>query len=138
MRFYVDTNVWRDLLESRDDGLKPLGEFAHQFLKQAILSGDKILYSDLVVEELMAVYSGKEIEKYCLESIRDVNLLEKVVITNGQFGQAVEVARQRGVPRGDALHAILARDAKAIVITRDKHFEALQDVVESRKPEEVT
>jgi len=34
----------------------------------------------------------------------------------------------RNVPRGDALHAIIARDHKLILITRDNHFKKLEDI----------
>jgi uncharacterized protein with PIN domain len=38
----------------------------------------------------------------------------------------------------DIVHALLARDNGAIMITRDKHFYALECLVEIRKPEEIT
>lgn len=38
---------------------------------------------------------------------------------------------------GDTLHTILARDNKAIMVTRDKHFYKLKDVVCIKKPEEL-
>jgi len=37
------------------------------------------------------------------------------------------------MPVKDALHAILARDNKAILVTRDKHFYDLADKVEIKK-----
>ena len=38
----------------------------------------------------------------------------------------------------DILHAVLARDNKAVLVTRDFHFETLQDIVEIKAPEEIT
>ncbi|MFH1055167.1 MAG: type II toxin-antitoxin system VapC family toxin [Candidatus Altiarchaeota archaeon] len=137
MRYYVDTNVWRDFLESREDNLRPLGEYAFQFLKHAMLSKERILYSDFVVEELMVEHSAKDIEKLCFEPIKDAGLLERVELTRIQIDEAVRIARQRNVPRGDALHAVLARDNQAVCVTRDKHFELLKDIVESKMPEEL-
>jgi predicted nucleic acid-binding protein len=37
----------------------------------------------------------------------------------------------------DILHAIIARDNEAILITRDRHFEELTWIVSVQKPEEV-
>ncbi len=49
-RFYIDTCIWRDYYENRSDNLKPLGEWALQFLKNAVNNDDLILYSDLTVK----------------------------------------------------------------------------------------
>ena len=47
------------------------------------------------------------------------------------------LAEIRNVPRGDAIHAIIARDYELILITRDKHFQNLKDIAECYKPEEI-
>ena len=137
MRFYVDTNIWRDFLEARADNLKPLGEFAFQFLKYAMTCKHTVLYSELVLEELKIEYKVQEIEKYCFESLKDMKLLEKVLISDRQVEEARKISRERNVPRGDALHAVLARDNNAVVVTRDNHFELLKGIVKSSKPEEI-
>jgi len=137
MRYYVDTCIWRDFLEAREDNLKPLGEFAFQFLKYAMTGRHTVLYSDLVLEELKIQYTVPEIEKYCFESLNDLKLLEIVSISGLQVEEAKRVSRERNVPRGDALHALLARDNSAVVVTRDNHFELLRDIANSRKPEEI-
>lgn len=137
MRYYLDTNIWRDFLEAREDNLKPLGEFAFQFLRYAMTGKHTILCSDMVLEELKLAYSLKEIEKYCFESLKDLKLLETVSISGRQVEEAKRISRERSVPRGDALHALLARDNNAVIVTRDKHFELLKDIVKSNKPEEI-
>ena len=134
----MDTNIWRDFLEARVDNLRPLGEFAFQFLKRAIACKHTILYSDLVLEELKSDYTAQEIELYCFESLDEVKLLEKAPITSQQVEEAGRIARERHIPRGDALHCILSRDNNAVVVTRDNHFESLTDIVKSKRPEEVT
>jgi predicted nucleic acid-binding protein len=70
-----------------------------------------------------------ELEKY----VATVNLLEfnNVILVNEsdiQRSDALKIARERKVPFGDALHAILAKDNGAIVLTRDKHFLRLRDI----------
>ncbi|MFH0862371.1 MAG: hypothetical protein V1875_05000 [Candidatus Altiarchaeota archaeon] len=62
MRYYVDACIWRDFLEAREDNLKPLGEFAFQFLKYAMTCKHTVLYSELVLEELKIEYKVQEIE----------------------------------------------------------------------------
>jgi predicted nucleic acid-binding protein len=68
--------------------------------------------------------------------LKDVKLQERVDIGGRQVDEARRISRDRSVSRGDALHAVLARDNNAIIITRDKHFEVLYDIVKSLKPEE--
>jgi hypothetical protein len=137
MRYYVDACIWRDFLEAREDNLKPLGEFAFQFLKYAMTCKHTVLYSELVLEELKIEYKVQEIEKYCFESLKDMRLLEKVLINDRQVEEARGISHALNVPRGDALHAVLARDNNAVVVTRDNHFELLQSIVKSSKPEEI-
>ena len=61
-KFYLDTAIWRDYFEDRKDGIRPLGEFAFQFLKNCEKKGCKVLYSELVVYELKRDYSDEKIK----------------------------------------------------------------------------
>lgn len=54
-----------------------------------------------------------------------------------QFGKAKDLFKKRDLPLFDSLHALLAREQKAIMVTRDKHFEKLKDIIIPRKPEEL-
>jgi predicted nucleic acid-binding protein len=137
-KYYIDTNIWRDFVESRVDYLRPLGEFAFQFLKRVIKNKDLVIYSEFILDELNQKYTLQEIEKYCFKLLRDAKLIEEVPFTDRQLNEALKVASERRVSKGDAIHAILARDNDAVVITRDQHFTLLQDIVKSLKPEEVT
>ena len=62
-RFYLDTAIWRDYFEDRKDGLRPLGEFAFQFLKECRERGIEILVSDTVVFELEARLSKERVKE---------------------------------------------------------------------------
>lgn len=62
MKFYLDTNIWIDYFENRSDGLRPLGEFAFQFLKKVVETNSVIYYSDLVKTELNKVLTKKVID----------------------------------------------------------------------------
>ena len=60
-----------------------------------------------------------------------------VEISSIQEKEAASLGRVRKVSFGDALHAVLARDNFAVMVTRDKHFLELMDIVEVRKPEDL-
>ncbi|MFH1211318.1 MAG: PIN domain-containing protein [Candidatus Woesearchaeota archaeon] len=134
--YYLDTSIWRDYYENRYDNLRPLGEWAFQFLKKVIEEQAVIIYSDFVEHELRKDYDSKKINS-ALNIILEAGLLKKIEITPRQFKEAAELSRERKVPYGDALHAIAARDNKAMIIARDHHFESLEDIAPSKKPEEL-
>jgi predicted nucleic acid-binding protein len=133
-KYYIDTAIWRDLHENRQDKFRPLGEWAFQFIKKIIEKKDVVLYSELVVDELSKDYNEQEI-KQIFEIVASTNLLNYVYINNNQIAEAKKLAKI--IPFADALHAILARDNNAILITRDRHFESLYGFVEIHKPEEL-
>jgi len=133
MRFYVDTSIWLGYFEDRRDSIRPLGEFAFQFLKGCKKLGTRLLYSEAVIVELQG-FSKKWVNEMFLQ-FRD--LLVETPVLKKQTDEAKTIAKQRGLPYNDALHAIIARDNKAIIVTRDKHFEELRDIVEAKTPEEL-
>ena len=45
-------------------------------------------------------------------------------------------ASKRNIPKNDALHALIARDQKAILITMDNHFKEIKDIIEPHSPKE--
>lgn len=63
--------------------------------------------------------------------------MEKVSISEEQAKEAAVICKKRNVPFGDALHAILARDNKSIMVTRDKHYKKLKDIADIQKPEDL-
>ena len=135
-KYFVDTLTWRDYYENREDRLRPLGEWAFEFFKKAMEEGSLIIYSDFVKDELRKDYDEEKI-KDMLGVIDKVDLLKRVEVKPNQFEEAVKLSKERNVPFGDALHAIVARDNNATVITRDHHFEELQDIADSKKPEDL-
>lgn len=133
-KYYLDTSIWRDYFENRQDKFRPLGDWAFELLRQIKERKDIVLYSKLVVNELSSEYSSEEINK--MFDIVKKRLVE-VCITNSQRKEAGNLSRKRNLPFGDCLHAILSRDNNAISITRDKHFVELNDITESYKPEDL-
>ncbi|MEK6934395.1 MAG: PIN domain-containing protein [Nanoarchaeota archaeon] len=135
-KFYIDPSIWRDYYENRSDRFRPLGEWALKLINEIIENKNVIIYSDFVIEELKIKYNEEEINKI-LGIIGQRGLLLKVDISKAQLQEASILCKKRNVAFGDALHAILARDNKAIMITRDKHFLELLDIVEIKKPEDL-
>ena len=136
MKYYLDSSIWRDYYENRSDKFRPLGEWALKLINNILENKEYIIISDFVVEELKIDYSEEGINNI-LEIADKRDLLLKADISKLQVKEASILCKQRGVAFGDALHAILARDNNAVMITRDKHFEELRDIVDIKKPEEL-
>ena len=100
------------------------------------LNREIVFFSDLVIDELLTSYEDDQI-KNLLEIFEKEGLLLKVNINHKQILEAKKLRKKFRIPHGDCLHAILARDNDAIMITRDKHFEELQNIVMVKKPEEL-
>ena len=115
--------------------MRPLGEFAFSFLKNCGKNGCTVFYSDLVVQELKEDYSDEQIRE--LFSPFRVFLVE-VVISNEQILEARKISSSvKGTHVKDVIHAVLARDNCAVMITRDRHFDVLTGLVEVSKPEDI-
>ncbi|MBS3122813.1 PIN domain-containing protein [Candidatus Woesearchaeota archaeon] len=135
-RFYLDTCIWRDYYENRSDNFRPLGEWALFLINKINDNKEIILYSSFVIDELNKHYDEKKIVNM-FEPFQNKGLLIKVDILKYQVVEAKKLSLFRNIPFGDALHAIIARDNKAIFITRDKHALELLDIVIVKKPEDL-
>ena len=131
-RFYLDTSILLDIAESRGEN----GKGSVQMMEKIIKMGATIIFSDLHFMELSKLgYSVEEIYRLFRivkpANVRRVHLNRRMVLA------AKNVAKKRQVPFGDALHAVLSRDAEAILISRDRHFQKLKDISECKRPEDV-
>ena len=125
-RFYLDTAIWLDLFENRDEPNLPKGKWSSELISKIVKNDDIIIYSDNNIFELIVVgYSQYELEKM-FKSLRPILLF--VESTEKQIGLAKDLSFKRNVPKRDALHALIARDNKAILVTFDKHFQMLLDI----------
>jgi predicted nucleic acid-binding protein len=134
-KYYLDTCIWRDYFENRSDNFRPLGKWALTLIKKIINENDIIVYSDLIIEELSIRFTKKEITK--IIEIVPKEFLIKLDSSYKQTKEAIILSKKLNIPKKDALHAILARDNNAIVITRDAHFYQLSEKVTIMKPEEL-
>src|SRR3989338_1034155 len=134
-KYLIDTSIWVDLYEDRKGYQnEPLGDFAFKLFSIIKAKQNKIVITDLTIRELETNYSIEEINGM-MKPFEDV--LEKIIASKKQRDEAKKQAEKRNVPRGDALHAILARDNRFILVSRDKHFRELTDISEHHKPEEI-
>ncbi|MBW2984989.1 type II toxin-antitoxin system VapC family toxin [Candidatus Woesearchaeota archaeon] len=133
-KYYLDTSIWMDYYEDRTDPSKDIGEFAFKLLCKLLASKSKIVVSTFLLRELETAYTLDQIRGLTLHFEK---IMEKVDVSEEQWNEAKKIAEERKLPRGDAIHAILARDNKAVLVSRDKHFQLLKDICEVVKPEEL-
>lgn len=134
MKYYFDTSIWFDYFENRSDKFRPLGEWAFALLAQIRERKDVLLISDVVLQEFAVKFTELQI-KDLLKPF--VSVLVEIAATDKQNIEAGIIARIRKLPRADALHAVLARDNDAILVSRDNHFGILCDIAQVRKPEDL-
>jgi len=129
--FYYDTSIWLDFHEKR--GMN--GELALKLILKIINEDLKITYSDLNLKEFKNLgYTPDEINS--ILSIVKPNNIKRIHIYREQKEEAKNIAKQRNVPEGDALQAILCRDNHLQLISRDPHFEQLKDITAVKLPED--
>ncbi len=130
--YNLDTSIWLDYYEKRGNN----GVNALKLILKIIKDKSMVIYSDLHIKELKDLgYNLGEIN-ILLRIVKPDNL-RRVHISREQKEEATLLAYNRDIPRGDALHAILARDNNSIMVSRDMHFQRLLDVVKTKRPEEL-
>ena len=130
--FYFDTSIWIDIYDKRGYN----GEVAYKLMEKIIIDDHIVIYSDTTVVEFKKLgFSENEIN--AILSIAKPDHIRRVHPTKIQVEEAKQLAKQRDVPLRDALHAILARDHEAQLVSRDKHFEKLKDITRTKKPEDL-
>ena len=134
-RFLIDTSIWIDLYENRSGfNGEPLGDYALKLLSFIKTNHHRIVLTKTLLRELEKHFSMPQINGMMkpFDSLIDI-----VQITEQQMMESVSISEKRGLPKGDAIHAITARDHGLILISRDKHFRILDDISEHFKPEEI-
>ena len=134
-KYYLDTCIWIDYFENRSDRFRPLGDWAIELINKIIKESGIFILSDHLLKELENKYSKKSLSK--LFDILPEQLIIKTETNQRQAKEAFKLKTRLSVPFGDALHAILARDNKAILVSRDKHFYELTKEVKVKKPEDL-
>ena len=57
--------------------------------------------------------------------------------TEKQNKKARDLSSKRDVPQRDALHALIARDNRSILVTLDRHFQKLRDITPPNRPQDL-
>lgn len=134
-KYYIDSCIWKDYFENRSDRFRPLGDWALRLINKIIKEDDLFLFSDHLMNELNKQYSSEDLNKFF--EIIPKKLIIKVNTTKKQAKEAFKIKNKLNISFGDALHAIIARDNKAILVSRDKHFYELTKEVTIKKPEDL-
>ncbi len=136
-KYYFDTCIWRDFYENRY-GVRgrPLGEYAGKLIRRIIHKKETLYFSDLIIRELKNEYGEEEITQM-FNLLYASNILKKVEMTQEEYEKAKILASERNIPTSDALHAILAANNDAILISQDNHLQKMKDIAEVKKPEEI-
>lgn len=130
--YLLDTSIWLDYYEKRGRN----GKIAEKLIRK-IIEKDFLCFSDLHIKELK--HLGYSIEKIAsIFRIAKPDHSLRVYVNKEQIAEMRKLSEQRNVPKGDALHAILARDNDAILIATDKHFDRLRDISDAKAPEELS
>ncbi len=134
-KYYLDTSIWLDFFENRDEPHLPKGKWAHELLKKIIENNDKIIYSDNNIYELNIIgYSAYELD-IILQPLKPILIF--VESTEKQISKAKDLSLKRNIPKRDALHALIARDNKSILVTLDRHFQKIHDIIKPKKPQDL-
>jgi predicted nucleic acid-binding protein len=136
-RYYLDTCIWRDYYEERiGPGGRPLGSYAFKLIMRLISNKDEIIISNAVFRELESDYSEEEIT-LMLGMISKIGRFILVKTTDEGANEASAISKVRILPFTDVLHAITARNNNAMIISQDKHFQKLKDIVRSIRPDDL-
>jgi predicted nucleic acid-binding protein len=133
--YYLDSCIWRDYFENRSDNFRPLGDWALALIQKIIREESIFIFSDRLTTELKKDYPLDKLKEFF--SIIPDKLILNVKTNDTQAKEAFRLRNKLNIPFGDALHAILARDNKAILISRDKHFYELGSMLKILKPEDL-
>ncbi|MBW2994912.1 PIN domain-containing protein [Candidatus Woesearchaeota archaeon] len=136
MKYYIDACIWRDYFENRSDKYRPLGDWALTLIKKIIDNeNDFVIYSDLIEDELLDFFTEKQV--FDILSIVPAEIMIKVKVSMEQFKRAKSISRKLKIPLQDTVHAIVAAKNNSILVTRDKHFYEMQNIVVIRKQEDL-
>ena len=131
-QFYFDTSIWIDIFDQRGEN----GEYAAALVEKILANDWMILYSDMVTIELKQIgLSDHELLR--IFGIAKPDHLRRVHMANAHMTQSKKIAKPLRIPWGDALHAMLAREHGAQLVSRDHDFEKLKHITTAKKPEDL-
>lgn len=120
MNLFVDTSVW-SLALRRDAPPRHAGV---QLLHKALLAGDGIFITGIVLQELLQGFHGPKDRKRIIERLSVLPLLNPTRDTHIEAAQLRNACRRHGVQLGtvDALIAQLCIEHDLPLLTADQDF----------------
>jgi len=112
------------------------GESALKLILKIIADDSIIIFSNFVEKELKNLGLSKTEITSFLQIVKPDHI-KIAQVTKEEFEEARKLAKQRSIPSGDAIHAVVARDSQAQLVSRDWDFEKLKDISRAKKPEEL-
>ena len=130
-RYYLDTSIWLDLFEDRNSR----GKLAAALIEKIIKEDSEVYYSDITITELKSTgyYNAEIRDKY--KPFRQI--LVYASSDRKEMGKAEDISEKRGIPKGDVLHAIIARRYRCILVADDRHFQKLRDILHPKRPTDI-
>jgi len=134
MKYFIDTCIWRDFYEDRFSKTgRPLGKYACGLFMRILKNKDQILLSSSIIRELKQRYTEEEIFNLLTLLIKNRTIV-RIETTKSECLEARRLSLNRDIPYIDCLNAIQARNHKALLISQDRHFDGLSDIVKVIKP----
>ncbi len=131
-KYYFDTSIWLDFFEDRDEPNFPKSQWVNDLMNKITSINSKIIVSDININELsLNGYTVYEIENM-FKPLKSILIF--VEAAEKQVKRARDLGSKRNIPNNDALHALIARDSKANLITLDNHFKEIEDITEPNSP----
>jgi predicted nucleic acid-binding protein len=134
VKYYFDTSIWLDFFENRNEPNFPKGKWARKLIDKIIKEDSKIIISDNIIYELKVLGNSQYEINDMFKPFKQIFIFTES--TKKQLGKSKDLSFKRKIPKRDALHALIARDNKAILITLDEHFRKISDIIKPKKPKD--
>jgi predicted nucleic acid-binding protein len=126
-RFYLDTSIWLDLFENRNEPNMPKGDWAKNLMRYIVKQECELVISNVNLKELNKYgYSNQIIFQFLRKFKKRIFYIHT---TKKETNRAKDIAEERKIPKGDVLHCLVAKKSGAILITFDNHFNELNDFI---------
>ncbi|MFH1589848.1 MAG: PIN domain-containing protein [archaeon] len=125
MKVYFDTNIYLDFFEDRNDGLRPLGEYAFNCFKRGIECEFYIVFSEHVLDELIDFGISNE----DLDELFDWIGIKLLMVDKckNDYREVKNIMRKHNIHYKDALHHVIAQRTSDRLLTNDNELKLLPD-----------
>jgi predicted nucleic acid-binding protein len=131
-KYYFDTSIWLDYYLKRASN----GKIALKLILKIIDENGVIVYSDFILKEFKRLgFTTNEINS--ILRIAKPDHIKGIHLNKEQLSEAAKLSKQRDIPLGDCIHALLARDNELQLVSRDHHFTRLKDIADTKLPEDL-